>query len=79
MPRRAFRVVYGSLELMQTEYRPGPQTCHWAAGSLWLWETMEARDEEQFTFWIVSLQRVTVVRDAAGGHVDVCGLCYWPR
>lgn len=46
---------------------------------------MVALDEKWFTFWFGPLQRTTVVSDAteghlvtdaAGGQIDVCGLCY---
>ena len=42
-------------------------------GSPWLWATMEAQDERQFTFWIGPSQRTTMVCDAIEGHVWVIG------
>lgn len=48
LPRRVALMVYNSLELMQVQTQPPnlPPDC----GFTWLWATVEAQDEERFTF-----------------------------
>lgn len=49
------------------------------AGLSWLWTTAETWDVVQFTFQIGPPRKTTMVSDATGGHVGVCGSCCYPR
>lgn len=53
---RFSRIVYNSLELMQTQTQPPNLLPSFKI--LWLWAMMEAKDEKKFTFWIGPSQMI---------------------
>jgi hypothetical protein len=50
-----------------------------SVGSLWLWATMKARNEEKFTSYIRHHGRTTMVYDATKGNFGVWGSMFLPQ